>query len=65
MTNEQAIKELQIGYLGDTENLVQAKHIAIKALENQIRIKEILSTPTLFADKFDKIVELEEMLLNN
>ena len=65
MTNEQAIKELQIGYLGDTENLVQAKHIAIKALENQIKIKEILSTPTLFADKFDKIVKLEEMLLNN
>lgn len=41
MTNEQAIKELQVGYLGDTENLVQAKHIAIKALEKRIPKKVI------------------------
>ena len=36
MTAKEAIKELQVGYLGDTEDLVQAKHIAIKALEKQI-----------------------------
>ena len=36
MTIQEAIKELQVGYLGDTEDLVQAKHIAIKALEKQI-----------------------------
>ena len=36
MTESEAIKELQVGYLGDTEYLVQAKHIAIKALEKQI-----------------------------
>lgn len=35
MTNEQAIRELQKGYLGDTENLMQAKHIAVKVLEKQ------------------------------
>ena len=33
MTENEAIKQLQVGYLGDTEDLVQAKHIAIKALE--------------------------------
>ena len=33
MTEHEAIKQLQVGYLGDTEDLVQAKHIAIKALE--------------------------------
>jgi L-lactate utilization protein LutB len=33
MTENEAIKQLQVGYLGDTEELVQAKHIAIKALE--------------------------------
>ena len=36
MTESEAIKELQVGYLGDTEDLVQAKHIAINALEKQI-----------------------------
>ena len=39
MTESEAIKELQVGYLGDTEDLVQAKHIAIKALEKQIAKK--------------------------
>ena len=33
MTENEALKQLQVGYLGDTEDLVQAKHIAIKALE--------------------------------
>ena len=33
MTENEAIKQLQVGYLGDTEDLVQAKHIAIKALK--------------------------------
>lgn len=36
--------------------------IAIKALNNQMRIKEILSTPTLFAEKFDRICEIEKLL---
>jgi hypothetical protein len=33
MTVREAIKELQVGYLGDTEEIVQAKHMGIKALE--------------------------------
>ena len=41
MTESEAIKELQVGYLGDTENLVQAKHIAIKALEKQMKLNEM------------------------
>ena len=32
MAEKEAIKQLQVGYLGDTEDLVQAKHIAINAL---------------------------------
>ena len=36
MTVQEAIKELQVGYLGDTEEIVQAKHMGIKALEKQI-----------------------------
>ena len=41
MTESEAIKELQVGYLGDTENLVQAKHIAINALKNQMKLNEM------------------------
>lgn len=41
MTREEAIKELQAGYLGDTEEIVQAKHMGIKALEKQIAKKPI------------------------
>ena len=41
MTKIEAIKELQVGYLGDTENLVQAKHIAINAIQKQIPKKLI------------------------
>ena len=40
----------------------KAINIAIQALENQIKIKEILDTPILFAEKLDKICELEKML---
>lgn len=36
MTVQEAIKELQVGYLGDTEEIVQAKHMGISALEKQI-----------------------------
>ena len=43
MTESEAIKELQVGYLGDTENLVQAKHIAINAIQKQIP-KKIINT---------------------
>lgn len=46
MTESEAIKELQVGYLGDTEDLVQAKHIAINALEKQIPKKPIEMKPT-------------------
>lgn len=42
MTEIEAIKQLKVGYLGDTEDLVEAKHIAIKALEKQIRDKNEL-----------------------
>ena len=42
MTESEAIKELQVGYLGDTENLVQAKHIAINAIQKQIPKKPIM-----------------------
>ena len=42
MTIQEAIKELQVGYLGDTEDLVQAKHIAIKALEKQSPKKPVI-----------------------
>ena len=41
MTVQEAIKELQVGYLGDTEEIVQAKHMGIKALEKQIPKKPI------------------------
>lgn len=47
MTVQEAIKELQVGYLGDTEELVQAKHIGIKALEKQIPKK-----PHVFKDEY-------------
>ena len=41
MTESEAIKELQVGYLGDTENLVQAKHIAINAIQKQMKLNEM------------------------
>lgn len=47
MTEGEAIKELQVGYLGDTEDLVQAKHIAINALEKQIAKKPINNKHTV------------------
>ena len=47
MTESEAIKELQVGYLGDTEDLVQAKHIAINALEKQIPKKPINNKHTV------------------
>ena len=49
MTESEAIKELQVGYLGDTEDLVQAKHIAINALEKQIQKKPIFTEDKQFA----------------
>lgn len=47
MTENEAIKQLQVGYLGDTEDLVQAKHIAIKALEEIKQYRAIGLTPEL------------------
>ena len=46
MTVQEAIKELQVGYLGDTEEIVQAKHMGIKALEKQIPKKPIVKPTT-------------------
>ena len=50
MTVQEAIKELQVGYLGDTEEIVQAKHMGIKALEKQIPKKPI-KTPILWGSE--------------
>lgn len=38
--------------------------VAIKALENQIKVKEVLMTPTLFAEKFDRIRKLEKIMID-
>lgn len=42
---------------------ITALTYGIEAIEKQMKIKEILSTPTLFAEKFDRICELEKELL--
>lgn len=54
MTEIEAIKELQVGYLGDTENLVQAKHIAINAIQKQIpkKIVRVKLRPTEWGSGF-------------
>ena len=54
MTESEAIKKLQVGYLGDTEDLVQAKHIAINALEKQIpkKIVHVKLRPTEWGSGF-------------
>jgi len=35
MTREEAIKELSVEYLGDSERIIKAKKMAIKALEQK------------------------------
>lgn len=40
MTEQEAIRELQVGYLGDTEEIVQAKHMGIKALEEVEKLRK-------------------------
>ena len=54
MTESEAIKELQVGYLGDTEDLVQAKHIAINAIQKQIpkKIVHVKLRPTEWGSGF-------------
>ena len=54
MTKIEAIKELQVGYHGDTENLVQAKHIAINAIQKQIpkKIVRVKLRPTEWGSGF-------------
>lgn len=37
MTREEAIKELSVEYLGDSDKIREAKRMAIKALENEPR----------------------------
>ena len=39
MTEAEAIKELKVKYLGDSDAIVEAKELAIKALEKQIAKK--------------------------
>ena len=39
MTEQEAIKQLQVAYLGDTEDIVQAKHIAITAIEEVEKLR--------------------------
>ena len=60
MTEIDAIKELQVGHLGDTEDLVQAKHIAITALEKQIQKKADKTEITLSKRKF--ATELKQLV---
>lgn len=40
----------------------KAHQTAIQALENQIKLKEIINTPTLFAEKFDRIHKIYNIL---
>ena len=47
MIVQEAIKELQVAYLGDTFDLMTAKHEAIKALEKQIPKKPQIMTSTI------------------
>jgi len=35
MTREEAIKELSVTYLGDSERIIEAKKLAIKSLEQE------------------------------
>ena len=56
MTENEAIKELQVGYLGDTEDLVQAKHIAINALEKQIERKPRFYAHNYYCSVCDNLV---------
>ena len=53
MTIDEAIKQLQVGYLGDTENLVQAKHIAIQALEEIQQYRAIGLTPEMVKEMIE------------
>lgn len=39
MTVQEAINQLQVAYLGDTEDIVQAKHIAITAIEEVEKLR--------------------------
>lgn len=65
MNEQQAIKILKEEKSWESDNRkIDAFNIGINALEKQIKIKEILNTPTLFAEKFDRIRELEKILLN-
>jgi len=65
MNEQQAIKILKEEKSWESDNRkIDAFNIGIDALEKQIKIKEILNTPTLFAEKFDRIRELEKILLN-
>ena len=65
MNEQQAIKILKEEKSWESDNRkIDAFNIGIDALEKQIKIKKILNTPTLFAEKFDRIRELEKILLN-
>ena len=41
MTEQEAIRELKVKYLGDSDAIVEAKELAINALEKQIAKKPV------------------------
>lgn len=43
MNNQEAIEELKVKYLGDSDAIVQAKQIAIRALEKQTNVKNCIA----------------------
>lgn len=62
--NENETIEILTSLLNDNNwcgSIPEALTIAIKALDNQLKVKEILNTPTLFAEKFDRICELNKI----
>lgn len=62
--NENEAIEILTSLLNDNNwggSIPEALTIAINSLNNQQKIKEILNTPTLFAEKFDRICELKKI----
>lgn len=61
MTEQEAIEILKSLTNTTNTDVLTALDIAIKAVDNQVQIKNILSTPTLFAEKFDRIRKIEHI----
>lgn len=47
-----------------SKSVLEALTFAISSLENQKKLKEILDTPTLFAEKFNRICEIKNIFNN-